>query len=48
MDSITHTVLGMVEGELIAGKNLGKKAMLFGAIANNLPDIDVAFSFFTI
>ena len=47
MDSITHTVLGMVEGELLAGKKLGKKAMLFGAIANNLPDIDVVFSFFT-
>ncbi len=46
MDSITHTVLGMLEGELIAGKKIGKKAMLFGAIANNLPDIDVATSFF--
>ena len=46
MDSITHIVLGMVEGELIAGKKLGKKAMLFGAIANSLPDIDVIPSLF--
>lgn len=46
MDSLTHIVLGMIEGELIAGKKLGKKAMLFGAIANSLPDIDVVTSFF--
>ena len=44
MDSLTHIVLGMIEGELIAGKKLGKKAMLWGAIANSLPDIDVALS----
>jgi inner membrane protein len=41
MDSLTHTVIGACLGDLIAGKKLGKKAMLFGAIANNLPDIDV-------
>ncbi|HAP00794.1 MAG TPA: metal-dependent hydrolase [Bacteroidetes bacterium] len=44
MDSITHVVLGMAEGELIAGKKLGKKAMLWGAIANSVPDIDVLFT----
>src|SRR5437868_4140431 len=42
MDTITHTVLGACVGEALAGKKLGKKAMLWGAVANNLPDIDVA------
>ena len=41
MDSLTHTVLGACLGEAIAGKQLGKKAMLIGAVVNNLPDIDV-------
>ncbi len=46
MDSLTHIVIGMIQGELIAGKKIGRKAMLFGAIANSLPDIDVVTSFF--
>jgi inner membrane protein len=41
MDTVTHTVIGACLGEAIAGRQLGKKAMLIGAIANNLPDIDV-------
>ncbi len=44
MDSLTHTVIGACLGEAIAGKQLGKKAMLIGALANNLPDIDVITS----
>ncbi|MCW3077505.1 MAG: hypothetical protein JWO32_2114 [Bacteroidetes bacterium] len=47
MDSLTHTVLGACMGEAIAGKQLGKKAMLVGALAHNLPDVDVLFNFFT-
>lgn len=47
MDSLTHTVLGACLGEAIAGKKLGKKAMLIGALANNLPDIDVITSLWT-
>jgi inner membrane protein len=47
MDTLTHTVLGACLGEAIAGKKLGKKAMLYGAIANNLPDADVAASLWT-
>jgi inner membrane protein len=31
-------------GEAIAGKKLGKQAMLWGALANNIPDIDVVTS----
>ena len=42
MDSITHIAIGICTGELIAGKKLGRKAMLWGAIANSIPDIDVA------
>lgn len=45
MDSLTHTVLGACVGQVLAGKKIGKKAMLWGAIANNLPDIDVLSSF---
>lgn len=47
MDSLTHTVLGACIGEVIAGKKLGKKAMLLGAIANNFPDIDVISNIWT-
>jgi inner membrane protein len=44
MDTLTHTVIGACVGDAIAGKKLGKKAMLWGAIANNFPDIDVVNS----
>ena len=44
MDSITHTVLGACVGEALAGKKLGKHAMFWGALANNIPDIDVISS----
>lgn len=45
MDSITHIVLGATVGEALAGRKLGKRAMLLGAIANSLPDIDAIGSF---
>jgi len=44
MDTITHSAIGMCLGELIAGKQLGKKAMLYGIIASNIPDADVTTS----
>jgi inner membrane protein len=40
MDTLTHTVLGACLGEMTAGKKIGRKAMLIGALANNFPDID--------
>ncbi|MEJ7610517.1 MAG: metal-dependent hydrolase [Ferruginibacter sp.] len=40
MDSITHIALGACMGEAFAGKILGKKAMLWGALAQSIPDID--------
>ncbi|MEP7375715.1 MAG: metal-dependent hydrolase [Chitinophagaceae bacterium] len=45
MDSITHLALGACMGEAFAGKTLGKKAMLWGAMAQSLPDIDFIASF---
>lgn len=45
MDSITHIALGAVIGEVVAGKKIGKQAMLYGAIAQSLPDIDFVASF---
>jgi inner membrane protein len=47
MDSLTHTVLGACTGELIAGRKIGKKAMLIGALANNVPDLDMISVFWT-
>lgn len=41
MDSLTQIVLGASVAELVAGKKLGNKAMLWGAIAGTLPDLDV-------
>ena len=38
--------MGACIGEVVAGKQLGKKAMLMGAIAQSLPDIDFLFAFF--
>lgn len=45
MDSLTHIVLGACIGEAIAGRKLGKKAMLLGAIAQSIPDIDFVTAF---
>ncbi len=45
MDSITQIVLGAATGELVAGKKLGNKAMLYGAIGGTIPDLDVLWPF---
>ena len=41
MDSITQIALGAAVGEAILGRKIGNKAMLWGAIAGTLPDLDV-------
>lgn len=41
MDSVTQIVLGAAVGEKILGKKLGNKALLYGAIAGTIPDLDV-------
>lgn len=43
MDSLTHIVAGAALGELMLGKKIGNKAMIAGAIANTIPDLDVFF-----
>jgi len=44
MDTLSHIVLGACIGEALLGKKIGKKAMLWGALANNFPDVDVFFT----
>lgn len=46
MDSVTQIVLGAAVGEVVLGKKLGNKAMLWGAIAGTIPDLDVYQSLF--
>lgn len=41
MDSISQFVLGSACGELILGKNLGRKAILWGGLLGTLPDLDI-------
>ncbi|ADV49295.1 Protein of unknown function DUF457, transmembrane [Cellulophaga algicola DSM 14237] len=47
MDSLTQIVLGAAVGEAVLGKKVGNKAMLFGAIAGTIPDLDVFARFLT-
>jgi inner membrane protein len=41
LDSLTQIVLGAGVGELIMGRKIGNKAILLGAIAGTVPDLDV-------
>ncbi|MFP4472046.1 MAG: metal-dependent hydrolase [Bacteroidales bacterium] len=41
MDSLTQVVLGAATGEAVLGKKLGNRAVLWGAFAGTLPDLDV-------
>ena len=47
MDSVTQIVLGAAVGEAVLGKKIGNKAMLLGAIAGTIPDLDVIANYFT-
>ncbi len=47
MDSLTQVVLGAAVGEAVLGKKVGNRAMLWGAIAGTIPDLDVFTRFFT-
>ena len=40
MDSITHIALGACVGEAFFERGFGKKAMVWGALAQSIPDID--------
>tara|TARA_R110002153_G_scaffold390_1_gene1900 strand:- start:51 stop:1052 length:1002 start_codon:yes stop_codon:yes gene_type:complete len=46
MDSLTQIVLGAAVGEAVLGKKVGNKAMLYGAIAGTIPDLDVITRYF--
>ncbi len=41
MDSLTQIVLGAAVGEAIAGRKMGAKAALWGAVGGTIPDLDV-------
>ena len=43
VDSLTQAALGAVVGELVLGRQLGRRAIAWGALFGTLPDLDVAF-----
>lgn len=47
MDSLTQIVLGAAVGEAVLGRKVGNKAMLYGAIAGTIPDLDTFVGYFT-
>lgn len=47
MDSLTQIALGAAIGEAVLGKKVGNKAMLYGAIAGTIPDLDIFVEHFT-
>lgn len=46
MDSLTQITLGAAVGEAVLGKKIGNRAMVWGAIAGTIPDLDVIGNFF--
>lgn len=46
MDSVTQILLGAAVGEAVAGKKAGNKAVLWGAVAGTIPDLDVISRYF--
>jgi inner membrane protein len=46
MDSLTQIVLGAAVAEAVAGRKMGAKAALWGAIAGTIPDLDVFLTAF--
>jgi inner membrane protein len=47
MDSLTQVVLGAAVGEASIGKKVGNWAILWGAVAGTIPDLDVFAKHFT-
>lgn len=47
MDSLTQIVLGAAVGEAVLGRKIGTRAMMWGAIAGTIPDLDVFLKFLT-
>ncbi|WP_424495167.1 metal-dependent hydrolase [Salinimicrobium sp. GXAS 041] len=47
MDSLTQIVLGAAVGEAILGKKVDNKAILYGALAGTIPDLDTFAGYLT-
>lgn len=47
MDSVSQIILGAAVGEAVLGNKVGNKAMLYGAIAGTIPDLDMFAAYFT-
>ena len=41
MDSLSQIVLGAAVGEVVLGRRIGNRAMIWGAVAGTIPDMDV-------
>lgn len=46
MDSITQATIGAAVGHAVLGKKMGNKAVMFGAFAGTVPDLDFLTQFF--
>lgn len=46
MDSLTQITLGAAVGEIVLGKKIGNRALLWGAVGGTIPDLDVLTSGF--
>ena len=47
MDTLTHITVGAAIGEVVLGRKLGNRAMIWGAFGGILPDFDVMANLFT-
>ena len=47
MDSLTQIVLGAAVGEAVLGKKIGNRAMIWGAVAGTIPDLDIVWRYLT-
>lgn len=47
MDSLTQITLGAAVGEIVLGRKVGNRAMLYGAIGGTIPDLDIIANFIT-
>jgi inner membrane protein len=45
LDSVTQALLGATVGYLVAGRDQPRRAMLYGALAGTLPDLDVLIDY---
>jgi inner membrane protein len=46
MDSLSQIVLGAAVGEVVLGRRIGNRAMVWGAVAGTIPDMDVLGGYF--